>query len=71
MANLTRLCLRYLPGRHHIELVDVLRDPKRALEDHIYMTPTLVKLSPIPIGKIVGTLTEPKFVLQLLGVLVA
>ena len=68
IANLTALCRIHLPDRHDIELVDVLRYPKRALEDHIFMTPTLVKLNPAPGGRIVGTLNEPQFVLQALGV---
>jgi hypothetical protein len=34
----------YLPERHKIEIVDVFREPKRALEERILMTPALVKL---------------------------
>jgi circadian clock protein KaiB len=68
VANLTALCRTYLPDHYNIELVDVLRDPKRALEDQIFMTPTLVKLAPHPTGKIVGTLNEAQFVLNALGV---
>jgi len=68
VANLTALCHAHLPDRYNIELVDVLRDPKRALEDQIFMTPTLVKLAPPPVGRIVGTLNEAQFVLNALGV---
>lgn len=67
VANLTSLCRTYLPDRHEIELVDVFRDPKRALEDRILMTPTLVKLEPLPSGRIIGTLSQTDFVLQTLG----
>jgi circadian clock protein KaiB len=67
VANLTALCHSHLPDRHEIELVDVFREPKRALKDHILMTPTLVKVAPAPVGRIVGTLSEPHFVLQALG----
>lgn len=68
-ANLTALCRAHLADRHDIELVDVLKEPKRALKDRIFMTPTLVKLSPAPSGRIVGTLNEAPFVLQALGVM--
>jgi circadian clock protein KaiB len=68
LANLTALCRIHLRDRYNIELVDVLRDPKRALEDQIFMTPTLVKLAPAPMEKIVGTLNEAQFVLNALGV---
>jgi circadian clock protein KaiB len=67
VANLTSLCREYLPGRHHIEIVDVLRNPQRALADTIFMTPTLVRLGPSPVRRIVGTLSQTSAVLQALG----
>jgi circadian clock protein KaiB len=63
-ANLTALCMEYLPDRHDIEIVDVLTEPDRAMEDGIFMTPTLLKLWPLPAQRIVGTLNQTEFVLQ-------
>jgi len=68
-ANLTALCREHLAGRHQIEVVDVFKEPKRALADTIFMTPTLVKLAPLPERTIVGTLTHTQTVLQALGLL--
>jgi len=68
LANLSALCRKYLPDQHQIELVDVFREPKRALKDHILMTPTLVKLEPAPGARIVGNLSQTHFVLQALGI---
>lgn len=65
--NLAALCRAHLPGRHQIEVVDVFKEPKRALTDGIFMTPTLVKLAPSPVRKIVGTLSQTQPVLQALG----
>ena len=67
VANLTAICRAHLPDRHQIEVVDVFREPKRALADSIFMTPTLVKLAPAPVRKIVGTLSQERPVLQALG----
>ena len=68
VANLTALCRAYLADRHAIEVVNVFREPKRALADGIFMTPTLVKLAPTPAPKrIVGTLSQTQPVLQALG----
>jgi len=67
IANLNALCKEHLPDRHTIEIVDVLRHPQRALTDSIFMTPTLVKLSPGPVQRIVGTLSQTQIVLQALG----
>ena len=55
IANLTALCRAYLKDRHAIEVVNVFREPKRALADGILMRPTLVKLTPSLPGSIVGT----------------
>jgi circadian clock protein KaiB len=65
--NLTALCREHLPGRHEIEVVDVFQHPERALADEIFMTPTLVRLSPSPVRKIVGSLSQTLAVLQALG----
>jgi circadian clock protein KaiB len=68
VANLTAFCQAYLRDRHDIEVVNVFREPKRALADGIYMTPTLVKLAPSPAPRrIVGTLSQAQPVLQALG----
>lgn len=66
-ANLRDICDRWLPQRHDIEVIDVFRHPKRALSDGIFMTPTLVKLEPDPVRKIVGTLSQTQTVVQSLG----
>lgn len=67
-TNLKALCRDYLPGRHAIEVVDILRDPGRALDDGILMTPTLIKIWPLPQRRIVGTLTQIGPVLAALGI---
>ena len=67
LANLSAFCQVQLPDRHEIEIVDVFREPKRALADGVFMTPTLVKLAPLPTRKIVGTLSHMKPVLRALG----
>lgn len=66
-VNLKSLCQTYLMDRYLIEIVDVLREPKRALADGIFMTPTLVKLTPFPSRIIVGTLKQTQIVLTALG----
>src|ERR1700690_4543293 len=57
-ANLQVLCKTHLPGRHEIEIVDVFKEPQRAILEGIRMTPPLLRLGPLPIRKIVGTLID-------------
>ncbi len=67
LANLQDICDRFLPARQKIELIDILKDPERALSDGVFMTPMLVKLAPFPACKIVGSLSQTESVLQALG----
>jgi circadian clock protein KaiB len=67
LANLTALCNSRLRGRHEIEVVDVFREPGRALAEKILMTPTLLKLWPAPVQRIVGTLSDRRTVELALG----
>ena len=67
VANLAAICREHLPNRHDIEVVDVFKDPARALSDGILMTPTLIRLAPLPARTIVGNLSDTRAVLQTLG----
>ena len=66
-VNLGFLCRAEIPGRYKIEVIDVLRNPSRALTDGIFMTPCLIKLSPSPVRMIVGTLNRTETLLESLG----
>jgi circadian clock protein KaiB len=66
IANLNALCREHLPERHEIEIVDVFREPQRALADGVVLTPMLVKILPAPIRKIIGCLSQPKPLLRAL-----
>src|SRR6202046_1992441 len=63
-ANLQALCKTHLPGLHEIEIVDVFTDPERAILEGIRMTPTRLRLAPLPIRRIVGTLVDTQRVLE-------
>lgn len=66
-ANLTALCRTHLADRCEIEVVNVFLHPQRALADGILMTPTLVKLAPSPVRRVVGTLSQKMPVMLALG----
>ena len=67
IANLKAICHTHLPDRHEIEIVDVFKEPQRALADRIFMTPILIRLAPTPVCRIIGTLSQPEKVVQALG----
>jgi circadian clock protein KaiB len=64
IANLNAICQSHAPNRYDIEIVDVLREPKRALTDGVFMTPMLVKLAPSPVRRILGTLSQAEVVVE-------
>jgi circadian clock protein KaiB len=67
LANLYAICHKHYPESHRIEVIDVLKEPLRALAEAILVTPTVVKLSPAPEQQIIGNLSEEEEVLCALG----
>lgn len=67
VASLRLLCEPLGTARASIEIVDVLREPDRALRDSIFVTPTLVRLSPGPELKLFGALSDRARVRLALG----
>jgi circadian clock protein KaiB len=57
-----------LDDDHELEIVDVLERPERALADDVLVTPTLLKLAPRPLCRIVGNLSNIHHVLSSLGI---
>jgi circadian clock protein KaiB len=66
-VNLGALCRKHLMGCYRIEIVDVYKEPDRALREGIFMTPALIKLSPSPVRMIVGTLAGTQALFEALG----
>ena len=51
-----------------IEIVDLLKEPLRGLADGVILSPTLVRLAPPPVRRVVGNLSDHGAVLLALGV---
>jgi circadian clock protein KaiB len=58
VANLRRLCEDELRGDCSLEVVDVLEKPDLAEAARVLATPTLIKLLPPPIRRIIGDLSD-------------
>ncbi len=68
IANATAICEKHFAGAHQLEIIDMLAQPARAIADGIVVTPTLVKVFPLPARKVIGNLSETSQVLIALGV---
>jgi circadian clock protein KaiB len=58
IKNLKRICETHLAGRYHIEVIDLMANPRLAKDDQIVAIPTLVRKLPDPLRKIVGDLSD-------------
>ena len=67
IANATAICADEFAGCHQLEIVDLLAHPLRALADGIIVTPTLLKLAPLPVQRLIGNLGDREQLLLLLG----
>lgn len=66
--NLTTFCSTYLHDLGDITIVDVLKDFQQALEYKVFVTPTLILVSPLPRVTIVGNLNDTSKVLAALRI---
>jgi len=62
-ANLKKICEEQLEGKYSIEVIDLLLNPQRGIEDQILALPTFVRKLPVPVRKIIGDLSNTDRVL--------
>jgi circadian clock protein KaiB len=67
VANARAICEEHFAATHDLEIVDFLEQPLRALADGILVTPTLLKLLPLPAQRLIGNLSDKSLVLATLG----
>lgn len=67
ISNAQAVCDEHFATRYELEIVDLLDHPHRALTDGVIVTPTLIRLSPLPVQKVVGTLSDTERLLLVLG----
>jgi circadian clock protein KaiB len=66
IANARAICNAHFASHHDLEIVDMLKDPRRALADGVIVSPTLLKLLPLPAERLIGDLSDTNRVLQTL-----
>jgi circadian clock protein KaiB len=61
--NLKNICKSKFNDEYELVIIDVLDSPELAEQDKIMATPTLIKVLPPPIRKIIGDLSDTQKVL--------
>jgi circadian clock protein KaiB len=64
IAALKKICEEELEGRCEIEVIDIYQHPELAREAQIVVAPTLIKMLPTPIRRMIGDLSDKEKVLK-------
>ena len=63
IENMHRICEKNLKGQYDVEIIDVYQNPEATKALQIVATPTLVKVLPEPLRRIIGDLSDHERVL--------
>ncbi len=63
IANLRRICESELRGEYEMVIIDLLERPQLAEDERVLATPTLIKVLPAPLRRIIGDLSDTEKVL--------
>ncbi len=66
LENIRKICEQHLSGRYRLEVVDIYQEPQMASEAQIIAAPTVVKILPEPLRRIIGDLSDVNKVLRAL-----
>ena len=63
IANMKSICENELAGQYELVIIDVLERPQLAEDEKILATPTLIKVLPPPLARVIGDLSDTEKVL--------
>jgi circadian clock protein KaiB len=58
IQNIRALCDEKLPGRYELEVIDIYQHPEQAKPEQIVVAPTLIKMLPAPVRRVIGDLSN-------------
>lgn len=67
IRNIEKVLARFASGRVKLTVCDLSEDPSQGLEHRVAFTPTLVRQAPAPRTYILGHITSPELLLELLS----
>lgn len=69
IMNIRRVCEEHLKGRYQLQVIDISQNPELAKEEQIIATPTLIKLLPLPLRRLIGDLSKTERILVALDII--
>ena len=64
IENLNEICETYLEGFYEIEIIDVYQQPSIASKEQIIALPLLIKSFPLPVKRLIGSMSDRDKVLK-------
>ncbi|MFL5330405.1 MAG: circadian clock KaiB family protein [Gemmataceae bacterium] len=68
ITQIKEICETYLENRYRLEVIDIYQQPILARNDQIIATPTLLRVLPLPLRRLVGDLSNTRRVLGALDI---
>jgi circadian clock protein KaiB len=69
IENLKKICEKQLPGQYKIEVVDVSKNPRVAVENNLTALPAVFRTLPSPVRKFVGNWADEDYKLVGFGLI--
>ena len=63
ITNIRRICEQQLRNRYQLEVIDLYQQPRLAAGEQIVAAPTLIKKLPLPVRRLVGSLSDDENIL--------
>lgn len=63
VENIKKICEEHLEGRYELEVIDIYQQPQLAAGDQIIAAPTLLKMLPGPLKRLIGDMSNTEKVL--------
>lgn len=68
IRNIQRICEKHLGDKYDLEVIDIYQHPEAATQAQIIAAPTLIKISPEPVRRAIGDLSNEVKVLYALNI---
>lgn len=63
IENVKHICETHLQGRYSLEIIDLYQQPQLAQREQIVAVPTLIRMLPPPLRRLVGDMSDTERVL--------
>ncbi len=62
--NIKNICEKYMKGKYVLDIIDIYQQPLLAQSEQVIALPLLIKLSPLPLKRLIGNMSDTEKVLK-------